>query len=186
MMGHRRINYLKKGNSSGVSRTVSTGSRGLPSVLRDTRRLMMYLFHRYEPIFASANYLTEPPHYVLVLRSEPSSRTLLTGEQPDSWDLLQPRARTSRPHLYTFPCTSRITTGADYIFVMSPFITLTYYGEALSSRHLHSAWAEIQSLRGYEPILYFIDSMRYGAIIVVSFFVSARLQYIRYPLSRSR
>ena len=29
-------------------------------------------------------------------RSEPSSRTLLRGEQPHSWDLLQPRARASR------------------------------------------------------------------------------------------
>ena len=29
-------------------------------------------------------------------RSEPSSRTFLTGEQPDPWDLLQPQERTSR------------------------------------------------------------------------------------------
>jgi hypothetical protein len=29
-------------------------------------------------------------------RSEPSSRTLLMGEQPNAWDLLQPRARVSR------------------------------------------------------------------------------------------
>src|SRR4030042_4367482 len=29
-------------------------------------------------------------------RSEPSSRTLLTGEQPDPWDLIQPQDRTSR------------------------------------------------------------------------------------------
>ena len=29
-------------------------------------------------------------------RSEPSSRTLLTGEQPDPWDLLQPQDRMSR------------------------------------------------------------------------------------------
>jgi len=29
-------------------------------------------------------------------RSEPSSRALLTGEQPDPWDLLQPQDRTSR------------------------------------------------------------------------------------------
>jgi len=28
--------------------------------------------------------------------SEPSSRTLLTGEQPDPWDLLQPQDRMSR------------------------------------------------------------------------------------------
>ena len=29
-------------------------------------------------------------------RSEPSSRTLLIGEQPNPWDLLQPQDRTSR------------------------------------------------------------------------------------------
>ena len=29
-------------------------------------------------------------------RSEPSSRTLLTGEQPDPWDMLQPQDRMSR------------------------------------------------------------------------------------------
>ncbi len=29
-------------------------------------------------------------------RSEPSSRTTLTGEQPDPWDLLQPQDVTSR------------------------------------------------------------------------------------------
>ena len=30
------------------------------------------------------------------LRSEPSSRTSLTGEQPDPWDLLQPQDEMSR------------------------------------------------------------------------------------------
>ena len=29
-------------------------------------------------------------------RSEPSSRTILTGEQPDAWELLHPRAMMSR------------------------------------------------------------------------------------------
>ena len=29
-------------------------------------------------------------------RSEPSSRTFLTGEQPDPWDLLQPQDKMSR------------------------------------------------------------------------------------------
>ena len=29
-------------------------------------------------------------------RSEPSSRTLLTGEQPDPWELLHPQDRMSR------------------------------------------------------------------------------------------
>ena len=33
---------------------------------------------------------TTPP------RSEPSSRTFLIGEQPNAWDLLQPRAKVSR------------------------------------------------------------------------------------------
>ena len=36
-------------------------------------------------------------------RSEPSSRTALTGEQPDAWDLLQPRAAMSR-HRGAEPC----------------------------------------------------------------------------------
>ena len=30
------------------------------------------------------------------LRSKPSSRTFLTGEQPDPWDLLQPQDKMSR------------------------------------------------------------------------------------------
>src|SRR3972149_3911484 len=36
-------------------------------------------------------------------RSEPSSRAALTGEQPDPWDLLQPRDATSR-HRGAKPC----------------------------------------------------------------------------------
>ena len=36
-------------------------------------------------------------------RSEPSSRTALTGEQPDPWDLLQPQDATSR-HRGAKPC----------------------------------------------------------------------------------
>ena len=36
-------------------------------------------------------------------RSEPSSRTALTGEQPDPWDLLQPQDETSR-HRGAKPC----------------------------------------------------------------------------------
>jgi len=41
-------------------------------------------------------------------RSEPSSRTALTGEQTDPWDLLQPQDAVSRP------CVSPITWGIDY------------------------------------------------------------------------
>jgi hypothetical protein len=36
-------------------------------------------------------------------RFEPSSRTTLTGEQPDAWDLLQPHAVMSR-HRGAEPC----------------------------------------------------------------------------------
>ena len=36
-------------------------------------------------------------------RSEPSSRTALTGEQPDPWDLLQPQDAMSR-HRGAKPC----------------------------------------------------------------------------------
>src|SRR6266581_1735945 len=36
-------------------------------------------------------------------RSKPSSRTALTGEQPDPWDLLQPQDATSR-HRGAKPC----------------------------------------------------------------------------------
>src|SRR5712672_2975438 len=39
----------------------------------------------------------------LVLRSEPRSRTTLTGEQPDPWDLLQPQDVMSR-HRGAKPC----------------------------------------------------------------------------------
>jgi hypothetical protein len=35
-------------------------------------------------------------------RSEPSSRTTLTGEQPDPWDLLQPQDVMSRHRVYSF------------------------------------------------------------------------------------
>jgi len=45
-------------------------------------------------------------------RSEPSSRTLLTGEQPDPWDLLQPQDRMSRHRTF-----STISCCVDYTFI---------------------------------------------------------------------
>jgi hypothetical protein len=36
-------------------------------------------------------------------RSEPSSRTALTGEQPDPWDLLQPQDAMSRHRCLSYP-----------------------------------------------------------------------------------
>jgi len=49
----------------------------------------------------------------VILRSEPSSRAALMGEQPNPWDLLQPQDATSRHRAL-----SRITAGADYIFTL--------------------------------------------------------------------
>jgi len=42
-------------------------------------------------------------------RSEPSSRTALTGEQPDPWELLHPQDAMSR-HRYHFTCYQMILT----------------------------------------------------------------------------
>ena len=49
----------------------------------------------------------------MILRSEPSSRAALMGEQPNPWDLLQPQDATSRHR--TSP---RIPAGVDYIFTL--------------------------------------------------------------------
>ena len=49
----------------------------------------------------------------VILRSEPSSRAALMGEQPNPWDLLQPQDATSRHR--TLP---RIPAGVDYIFTL--------------------------------------------------------------------
>src|SRR5512136_3504465 len=47
---------------------------------------------------SSSNILTPAPDRdrTVSRRSEPSSRTLLTGEQPDPWDLIQLQDRMSR------------------------------------------------------------------------------------------
>ena len=49
---------------------------------------------RYEPLKSPAP--TVDKDRTVSRRSEPSSRTTLTGEQPDPWDLLQPQDVTSR------------------------------------------------------------------------------------------
>jgi hypothetical protein len=49
----------------------------------------------------------------VILRSEPSSRAALMGEQPNPWDLLQPQDATSRHRTF-----ARIPAGVDYIFTL--------------------------------------------------------------------
>ena len=60
------------------------------------------------PLVLGIDLLKYPAHTIdrdrtVLRRSEPSSRTTLTGEQPDPWDLLQPqdvmsRHRGAKPH----------------------------------------------------------------------------------------
>ena len=49
-------------------------------------------------------------------RSEPSSRTLLTGEQPDPWDLLQPQDRMSRHRCLFVFCYQKVLTIPSSLF----------------------------------------------------------------------
>ena len=66
--------------------------------------------------------LTQDRDRTVSRRSEPSSRALLTGEQPDHWDLLQPQDRTSR---HRCRCSATIAKrllllleGSDYTFIL--------------------------------------------------------------------
>ena len=66
-----------------------------------TRQLEHQRFVRPGPLVLRSEPLTLPAptadkDRTVSRRSEPSSRTALTGEQPDPWDLLQPQDVTSR------------------------------------------------------------------------------------------
>jgi hypothetical protein len=80
--------------------------------------------------------------------SLPSSRTLLTGEQPDAWDLVQPRARVSRP------LTSILLLRVDYTF--SDFFGVQ---RMIGNKYFLSQPIGLQSLRGPKVTLYFIESI---------------------------
>src|SRR5207245_10971597 len=69
-----------------------------------TRQLEHQRFVRPGPLVLGSEPLKSPAPTVdkdrtVSRRSEPSSRTTLTGEQPDPWDLLQPQAVMSRPRV---------------------------------------------------------------------------------------
>src|SRR3982751_737807 len=73
-----------------------------------TRQLEHQRFVRPGPLVLRSEPLKSPAPTVNkdgtgVPRSEPSSRTSLTGEQPDPWDLLQPQDVMSR-HRGAKPC----------------------------------------------------------------------------------
>src|ERR1700747_2813322 len=66
-----------------------------------TRQLEHQRSVRPGPLVLRSEFLTSPAPTVdkdrtVSRRSEPSSRTTLTGEQPDPWDLLQPQDAMSR------------------------------------------------------------------------------------------
>ena len=73
-----------------------------------TRQLEHQRFVRLGPLVLESEPLNSPAPTVdkdrtVSRRSEPSSRTTLTGEQPDPWDLLQPQDVMSR-HRGAKPC----------------------------------------------------------------------------------
>src|ERR1700758_1230397 len=73
-----------------------------------TRQLEHQRFVRLGPLVLKSEPLNSPAPTVdkdrtVSRRSEPSSRTTLTGEQPDPWDLLQPQDVMSR-HRGAKPC----------------------------------------------------------------------------------
>ncbi len=112
-------------------------------------------------------------------RSEPSSRTALTGEQPDPWDLLQPQDAMSR-HRGAEPrrrcellgATSLFTfipwfpMGVDYTFTQ-PASTLKQVGGRRLAESMYSlpSASRLQSLRGqrgsttHNGSLYLISGM---------------------------
>src|SRR6266513_4032958 len=66
-----------------------------------TAQLEHQRFVRLGPLVLESEPLKSPAPTVdkdrtVSRRSEPSSRTTLTGEQPDPWDLVQPQDRMSR------------------------------------------------------------------------------------------
>ena len=74
-----------------------------------TRQLEHQRFVRLGPLVLESEPLNSPAPTVdkdrtVSRRSEPSSRTTLTGEQPDPWDLLQPQDVMSRHR-----CRSHVT-----------------------------------------------------------------------------
>src|SRR5262250_1353292 len=81
--------------------------RGQPAVLL-AEQLAHQRYVRPGPLVLGAALLRSPARTAdrdrtVSRRSKPSSRTALTGEQPDPWDLLQPQDATSR-HRGAKPC----------------------------------------------------------------------------------
>src|SRR5712692_4224322 len=85
--------YRERDVYSSTDQVSSTSSTPvLPSVLPSTTFGTVGGFHRYQPV-STPELL---PGDAVSLRSEPSSRTALMGEQPNPWDLLQPQDAMSR------------------------------------------------------------------------------------------
>ena len=77
-----------------------TSQRGYPTMLLAEQLVHQWLVHP-GPLVLGTNLFnfptpTEDRDRTVSRRSEPSSRTALNGEQPNPWDLLQPRDVISR------------------------------------------------------------------------------------------
>ena len=81
---------------------LTTGTPGIPSSQSSRTR----------DEFPQISAVIQDRDRTVLRRSEPSSRTALTGEQPDPWDLLQPQDAMSRHRAF-------ITKSADYTFNLS-------------------------------------------------------------------
>ena len=99
-------------------------------------------------------------------RSEPSSRTLLTGEQPDPWELLHPQDRMSRHRnlVKNWRMPSWFLRRSDYIFIRQ-LAESACYGiviENFPSDSLESSryggctgWCVLPSVLSSNPAIFF-------------------------------
>ena len=94
------ILHLGVGFALNMLSALITTKHSYPAVLL-VEQLVHQRFVRGGPLVLSAAPLKNLAPIVdrdrtVLRRSEPSSRTLLTGEQPDPWDLVQPQDAMSR------------------------------------------------------------------------------------------
>lgn len=93
--------------SLGIARSITPGfhryklncAHCIPTMCRRELSLYIYIVRLHTRSFPRGFKQVEYPnrlHNSGTRRFEPSSRTFLIGEQPNAWDLLQPRAKVSR------------------------------------------------------------------------------------------
>src|SRR3989344_2667003 len=117
-------------------------------------------------------------------RFEPSSRIFLIGEQPNPWKLLRLQDKMSRP-LVHISLYAPHYCGRRLYLCHTPSMTLTCYGDHFCIAIFIPQMRKSSRYGVLKPILYIIEGIMYGVIILTSVFVCFLLQNIRYPLSPS-